>query len=81
MSYSQVKNFRGNIHTSIATLNPNYHNAQLVVAIGTYKGSHLFHSGINTNLLQRMFQMTQPAFFVAIRSRYRNPLICWLLQD
>jgi hypothetical protein len=75
------KIFRGNKHTSIATLNPYYRNAQLVVAIGTHKGNHLFYSGINTNLLQRMFQLTQPAFLVAIRSRYRNPLICWLLQD
>jgi hypothetical protein len=75
------KYFRGNKHTSIAELNPYYRNAQLVVAIGTHKGNHLFHSGINTNLLQRMFQLTQPAFLVAIRSRYRNPLICWLLQD
>jgi hypothetical protein len=49
------KIFCGNKHTSIATLNPNYRNAQLVVAIGTHKCNHLFHSGINTNLLQRMF--------------------------
>jgi hypothetical protein len=38
--------------TSIATLNRFYHNAQLVVAIGTHKSNHLFHRGINTNLLQ-----------------------------
>jgi hypothetical protein len=75
------KNFRGNKHTSLATLNPNYRNAQLVVAIGTHKGNHLFHSGINTNLLQRMFQLTQPPFLVAIRSKYLNPLMCWFLQD
>jgi hypothetical protein len=43
---------RGNKHTSIATLNQYYCNAQLVVAIGTHKGNHLFHRGINTNLLQ-----------------------------
>jgi hypothetical protein len=75
------KIFCGNKHTSIATLNPNYRNEQLVVAIGTHKGNHIFYSGINTNLLQLMFQLTQPPFFVAIRSRYHNPLICWLLQD
>jgi hypothetical protein len=73
--------YRGNKHTSIATINPNYRNAQLVVAIGTHKGNHLFYSSIDTNLLQRMLHQTQPALLVAIRSRYRNPLICWLLQD
>jgi hypothetical protein len=43
---------RGKKHTSTATLNRYYHNAQLVVAIGTHKGYHYFHRGINTNLLQ-----------------------------
>jgi hypothetical protein len=47
---------RGNKHTSIPTLNRYYHNAQLVVAIGTHKGNHHFHRGINTNMLQRLFQ-------------------------
>jgi hypothetical protein len=70
---------RGKKHTSIATLNRYYRNAQLVVAIGTHKGNHHFHCGINTNLLQRLFQQTQPTFLVAITSRYRNPLIRWLL--
>ena len=48
-------NIHGNKHKSIATLNQYYRNAQLVVAIGTQKGNHLVHCGINTNLLQRMF--------------------------
>jgi hypothetical protein len=65
---------RGKKHTSIATLNRYYHNAQLVVAIGTHKSNHLFHRSINTNLLQQMFQQTQPTFLVAIRSRYHIPL-------
>jgi hypothetical protein len=30
--------------------------------------------------LQRLFQQMQPTFLVVITSRYRNPLICWLLQ-
>ena len=67
-------NIRGNKHTSIVTLNRYYRNGELVVAIGTHKGNHLFHRGINTNLLQRMFQQTQPIFLVAIRSSFRNPL-------
>jgi hypothetical protein len=70
---------RGKKHTSIATLNRYYHNVQLVVEIDTHKGNHHFHSGINTNLLQRLFQQTQSTFLVAITSRYRNPLIRWLL--
>jgi hypothetical protein len=45
-------NICGNKHTSITTLNQYYCNAQLVVAIGTHKGNHLFHRGINTNVLQ-----------------------------
>jgi hypothetical protein len=69
---------RGKKHTSIATLNRYYHNAQLVVAIGTHKRNHHFHRGINTNLLQRLIQQTQPTFLVAITSRYCNPLIHWL---
>jgi hypothetical protein len=53
---------RGNKHTSIATLNPNYRNAQLVVAIGTHKGNHLFHRG-------HKIQISQPInMLVAIRS-------------
>jgi hypothetical protein len=68
---------RGKKHTSITTLNRYYRNARLVVAIATHKGNH--HFGINTNLLQRLFQLTQPTFLVAITSRYRNPLIRWLL--
>jgi hypothetical protein len=64
---------RGNKHASIATLNRYYHNGELVVAIGTHKGYHLFHRGINNNLLQLLFQTTQPTFLVAIISRYRNP--------
>jgi hypothetical protein len=48
----------GKKHTSIATLNRYYRNAQLVVAIGTNKNNHLFHHGINTNLLQQMFLQT-----------------------
>jgi hypothetical protein len=53
---------RGNKHTSIATLNPNYRNAQLVVAIGTHKGNHLFHLG-------HKIQISQPInMLVAIRS-------------
>jgi cephalosporin hydroxylase len=70
---------RGKKHTSIATQNRYYRNAQLVVAIGTHKGNHHFHRGINTNLLQRLFQQTQPKILVVITSRYRNTLICWLL--
>jgi hypothetical protein len=66
-------------HTSIATLNRYYRNVQLVVAIGTHKGNHLLHHSINTNLLQRLFQQTQTTFSVAIGSKYRNPLIRWLL--
>jgi hypothetical protein len=42
----------GKKDTSIATLHRYYHNAQLVVAIGTHEGNHLFHRSINTNLLQ-----------------------------
>jgi hypothetical protein len=72
---------RGKKHTSIATLNQYYGNAQLVVAMGTHKGNHHFHRGINTHLLQRLFQQMQPTFLVAITSRYRNPLIRWLLQS
>jgi hypothetical protein len=64
---------RGKKHISIATLNQYHRNAQLIVAIGTHKGNHHFHRGINTKLLQRLFQQTQPTFFVAITSRYRNP--------
>ena len=41
-------NIRGNKHTSIVTLNRYYRNGELVVAIGTHKGTHLFHRGINT---------------------------------
>jgi hypothetical protein len=75
MPFRNQITIRGNKHTSIATLDRYYRNAQLVVAIGTHKSNHLFHHGINTNLLQRMFLQTQPTFSVAIRSRYRNPLI------
>jgi hypothetical protein len=64
---------RGNKHASIATLNQYYRNGELVVAIGTHKRNHLFHRGINNNLLQLLFQTTQPTFLVAIISRYRNP--------
>ena len=67
-------NIRGNKHTSIATLNRYYRNALIVVAKGTHTRNHLFHRGISTYLLQRMFRQTQPAFLVVIRSRYRNPL-------
>jgi hypothetical protein len=72
--YRSQLNIRGNKHTSIATLNRYYRNAQLVVAITTHKGNHHFHRGINTNLLQRLFQQMQPTFFVAITPRYRNPI-------
>jgi hypothetical protein len=40
----------GKKHTSIATLNRYYCNAQLVAAIGIHKGNHYFHRGINTHL-------------------------------
>jgi hypothetical protein len=76
MSIRNQITIRGNKHTSIATLNRYYRNAQLVVAIGTHKSNHLFLHGIKTNLLQRMFLHTQPTFLVAIRSKYRNLLIC-----
>jgi hypothetical protein len=79
MHYCNQLNIRGNKHISIATLNRYYRNAQLVVAIAAPKGNHHFHRGINTNLLQRLFQQTQPTFLVDITSRYRNPLIRWLL--
>jgi hypothetical protein len=54
-------------------------NAQSVVAIATHKGNHHFHRAINTNLLQQLFQQTQPTFLVAITPRYHNALIRWLL--
>jgi hypothetical protein len=79
MHYHNQLNIRGNKHISIATLNRYYRNAQSVVARATHKGNHHFHRGINTNLLQRLFQQTQPTFLVAITPRYRNALIRWLL--
>jgi hypothetical protein len=79
MHYRNQLNIRGNKHISIATLNRYYRNAQSVVAIATHKGNHHFHRGINTNLLQRLFQQTQPTFLVAITPRYRNALIRCLL--
>jgi phage baseplate assembly protein W len=77
--YRNQLNIRGNKHISIATLNRYYHNAQSVVAIATHKGNHLFRRGINTNLLQQLFQQTQPTLLVAITPRYRNALIRWFL--
>jgi hypothetical protein len=56
MHYHNQLNTCGNKHISIATLNRYYRNAQSVVAIATHKGSNHFHRGINTNLLQRLFQ-------------------------
>jgi hypothetical protein len=56
-------NVRGKKNTTNATLNPNYRNAQLVVAIGTHKGNHHVNSGINTNFLQQMFQLVTPYFW------------------
>jgi hypothetical protein len=52
MYYRNQYNIRGNKHISIATLNRYCRNAQVVVAIGTHKGNHHYHRGINTNLLQ-----------------------------
>jgi uncharacterized iron-regulated protein len=63
MYYRNQLNIRGNKHISIATLNRYYRNAQVVVTIGTQKCNHHFHRGINTNLLQRLFQQTQPICF------------------
>jgi hypothetical protein len=52
MYYRNQLNIRGHKHVSIAALNRYYRNAEVVVAIGTHKGNHHFHRGINTNLLQ-----------------------------
>jgi hypothetical protein len=79
MHYYNQLNIHGNKHISITTLNRYYRNAQLVVAIATHKGNHHFHRVINTTLLQRLFQKTQLTFLVDITSRYRNPIIRWLL--
>jgi hypothetical protein len=81
MHYRNQLNIRGNKHISIPALNRCYRNAQSVVAIATRKGNHHFHRGINTNLLQQLFQQTQPTFLVAITPRYRNALIHWLLYN
>jgi hypothetical protein len=64
MHYRNQLNIHGNKHISIATLNRYYRNAQSVVEIATHKGNHHFHPGINTNLLQRLFQQTQPTFWL-----------------
>jgi hypothetical protein len=79
MHYRNELNIRANKHICITTLNRYYRNAQSVVEIATHKGDHHFHRGINTNLLQRLFQQMQPTFLVAITPRYRNALIRWLL--
>jgi hypothetical protein len=74
MYYRYQLNIRGNKHISIATLNRYYRNAQLVVAIGIHKGNHHFHCGINTNLLQRLFQQTQPTCFGCHNIQISQPI-------
>jgi uncharacterized protein YbgA (DUF1722 family) len=78
MYYRNQLNIRE--HISIATLNQYYRNAQVVVAIGTHKGNHHFHRGINTNLLQRLFQQTQPICFGCHNIQISQPInTFWLL--
>jgi hypothetical protein len=74
MHYRNQLNIHGNKHISIATLNRYYRNAQSVLAIATHKGNHHFHRGISTNLLQRLFQQTQPTCFGCHNIQISQPI-------